>query len=77
MNLRGLVHRTTSDVDVIARAAPDDDSFQLHEPEPFPEALKRAIATVARDLGLPADWMNAMIGEQWKQDFPPFMREEI
>lgn len=77
MNLHGLVQRTTNDVDVIARADPNDDSLRLHEPEPFPEALKRAIATVARDLGLPEDWMNAVIGEQWKQGFPASMREEI
>ena len=42
MNLRGWVHRTTSDVDVIARANPEDTSLRLIEPEPFPEALRWA-----------------------------------
>lgn len=77
MNLHGLVERTTSDVDVIAQADRDDDSFRLKEAEPFPEALNRAIATVARDLELPEDWMNAMIGQQWQQGFPPSMGKEI
>lgn len=78
LNLLGIIERTTSDIDVIARASRGEDgSFRMEEAEPFPAALDGAVATVARDLGLPRDWMNGMVGEQWRHGFPPFMVEEI
>lgn len=78
LNLLGILERTTTDVDVIARADRDDEgSFRLREAEPFPPALSRAIRTVARDLGLDEEWMNAAVGEQWSLGFPPWMDAEI
>ncbi|HEY0151136.1 MAG TPA: hypothetical protein VGB92_04000 [Longimicrobium sp.] len=78
LNLLGVVHRSTRDVDVIARAhrGPDGE-FSLARAEPFPESLQRAIRTVARDLGLPANWMNGEVGAQWSQGLPPRILEGI
>jgi hypothetical protein len=78
MNLLGLVRRSTSDVDVIARAYGNVlGEFRLEPAEPFPAALDRAIRTVARDLGLAEGWMNAVVGGQWNQGLPPGMTEDI
>ncbi|MFO7893927.1 MAG: hypothetical protein R6U63_09340 [Longimicrobiales bacterium] len=78
LNLLGVVRRATSDVDVIARADRDEDgTVQLHQAEPFPPALRHAIRTVARDLGLDEDWMNTDVGKQWSQGLPPETAEEL
>lgn len=61
LNLLGIVDRATSDVDVIAQASRDETGMlHLRQAEPFPAPLGRAIRTVARDLDLDEDWMNAV-----------------
>jgi hypothetical protein len=78
MNLLGIVRRSTNDVDVIARAFRDDEgSLSLCQAEPFPASLQTAIRTVARDFGLPANWMNAEVGAQWVHGLPPRILEDI
>lgn len=78
LNLLGIVHRTTRDVDVIARAYRDNEgALHLANAEPFPEVLERAIQTVARDLGLDRDWMNAAVGKQWSQGLPPGIEDDL
>ena len=52
---RGLLARTTRDVDVLALAGPDRS---LQSPAPLPEFLIKAAQEVARDLGLGKDWIN-------------------
>jgi Nucleotidyltransferase of unknown function (DUF6036) len=51
----GLVARTTRDVDVLAIL----DGGKLISAEPLPPGLLEATRVVARDFGLPADWLNA------------------
>lgn len=51
----GLVKRATQDVDVVALAGADG----LVEPVPLPGPLAEACGRVARDFGLPADWLNS------------------
>lgn len=75
--LRGIVGRGTFDVDVIARAEDRGDGVVLVEAEPVPAALEAAISTVARDLELPADWMNTVVGRQWPHGLPPGTLEEL
>src|SRR3989441_9198451 len=73
LNLLHVVERATRDVDVIATATPRNDGppTEVRPPEPLPEALTEAISTVARDLGLPSDWLNTTIGAQWQTGLPP------
>lgn len=82
LSLLGLIPRTTQDVDVIARVDVEDAEVPLSAasmipPEPFPEILAQAIHTVARDFGLPADWINADVALQWHSGLPPGLQEEI
>lgn len=82
LSLLGLVSRTTRDVDVIARAlsraseeAPE--SVVLIPPDPFPEPLRDAIRTVARDFRLPPDWMNTDVALQWRGGLPPGLEKDL
>jgi hypothetical protein len=78
LNLLGVVQRATSDVDVIARAfRTPTGELRLERALPFPPPLARAIRTVARDFGLPDDWMNAVVEAQWTQGLPPGLPEDI
>ena len=75
--VRGWVQRTTKDVDVIAQASTTDSGRSLHPPEPLPQALVDAVGRVARDFGLPADWLNTVIGAQWDFGLPAGFAQEI
>ncbi len=59
------------------RPAEDPTVDILVRPDPLPEPLTRAIATVARDFNLPHDWMNTEIAAQWLQGLPPTLPEDI
>lgn len=50
----GLIERATRDVDPLALRAGDE----LGSAKPLPAALETARNRVARDLSLPADWLN-------------------
>jgi hypothetical protein len=65
-------------VDVIARAVFDTQGpTRLIEAEPLPAALQSAIRTVARDLGLSQDWMNAEVGKQWVHGLPRWILSDL
>lgn len=72
LNLLGVIERATRDVDVIATATPQASGPPrgIQPPDPLPEPLVSAIATVARDLGLPADWLNTTVAGQWQTGLP-------
>ncbi len=78
INLARIRDRVTGDVDIIARveATPSGEALWL-PPEPFPEALQRAIQQVAIDFGLLPDWMNGVIGKQWEYGLPPRIEQDI
>ena len=73
LNLLRVVERVTRDVDVIATGTlqPNGPPTDIEPPEPLPRALTDAIATVARDLGLPSDWLNTTVAGQWETGLPP------
>ena len=71
--MRGWVPRTTQDVDVIAVA---DDVGELAPPE-FTRDLSDCVARVARDFNLPDDWLNAVVGRQWRMGLPPGVAAEL
>lgn len=52
--LFGLIERSTRDVDLLALRSGDD----LAPARPLPKSLETARDLVARDFGLPADWLN-------------------
>lgn len=75
--IQGWVERTTKDVDVIAQASPKGGRRRLFSADPLPAGLLRAIARVARDYGLPGDWLNTAIGAQWDFGLPPGFADEL
>ena len=79
LNLLGVVERTTDDVDVLALLQSGGDPVRelLIPPEPLPESLRHAIARVARDYQLPADWMNTVVGLQWDTGLPPGLANRL
>lgn len=54
----GLIDRTTKDVDVIAGVEETDEGMRIWKIRRFPAWLHKAAKTVARDFGLPEDWLN-------------------
>jgi hypothetical protein len=77
--IRGWVDRTTQDVDVIAQALAEEKGrrWRLIAPDPLPQPLVAATARVARDFGLPLDWMNTVVGDQWDRGLPKGFSEEL
>jgi hypothetical protein len=72
LNLLGLLERSTSDVDVIAQAdQAAEGEYRLRHAVPFPRELESAIRTVARDFGLPENWLNSEVSLQWQAGLPP------
>jgi len=57
LNALGLVQRTTADVDVVGFAEEVEDQIVVSRGE-FPDWLLDSAGKVARDLGLPKDWIN-------------------
>lgn len=81
LNLLGIVHRPTTDVDILAFAPPAAAKQKQGEitkpPEPLPEPLTRAAAIVARDLGLENQWLNAGPALQWREGLPPGLEKRV
>lgn len=77
LSLMGLVERTTKDVDVIARSCRQNGMRLLIPPEPLPRVFNETISRVARDFGLPSNWMNTVVGSQWESGLPDSVLDEI
>ena len=79
MNLLGFRTRTTTDVDILAQATPlRGGAIQLRPPDhPLPEPLTTAARTVAGDLGLDPNWLNAGPAGQWITGLPPGLETRL
>src|SRR5713226_6184684 len=79
VNLLGIVSRATTDVDILAFARPGaQGTLRLTPPdEPLPSALVEAARTVATDLGLNPNWLNAGPASQWQSDLPPGLESRV
>ena len=78
LSILDLVPRATDDVDVIALAERTvNGAVLLHSAIPLPEAVTRAAVRVARDLGLPSNWLNAAVGAQFASGLPPTITDEM
>jgi hypothetical protein len=77
--LQGFVQRATQDIDIIAVGRNPDEGGpgDIGPAEPMPEVLARAIARIARDYGLPEDWMNTIVSMQWKTGLPPGFERRV
>lgn len=70
----GLVSRSTQDVDVVALTG----SAGLAEALPLPTPLAEARARVARDFGLPEDWLNSEAArDMLRLGLPPGFTERL
>jgi hypothetical protein len=54
----GLIARTTKDVDVMAGVEETDEGLRIFKITRFPGWLLQAANTIARDFGLPEEWLN-------------------
>jgi hypothetical protein len=54
----GLIDRTTKDLDVMAGVEETNEGMRIWKIRRFPDWLHKAAKTVARDFGLPEDWLN-------------------
>lgn len=79
LNLLGIIEGSTRDVDVVAVGHPAGERPTYIGPpeDQLPAPLRRAVAVVARDLGLPLDWMNTGPALQWKQGLPPGLETRV
>lgn len=77
LNLRGLISRTTLDVDVVALVDTTKRKRSFRSPDPLPSALKEAIETVGGDFGLSPDWMNTVVASIWEQGVPESLPDDI
>ena len=66
----GLITRTTKDVDVIAGVEETDEGMRIWKISRFPEWLDKAAKTIARDFGLPEDWLNLGPASQMELGLP-------
>jgi len=77
LNLRGLISRTTLDVDVVALVDTTEGERSFRSPDPLPPALEEAIGIVSRDFGLSSDWMNTVVAAIWEQGVPESLPDDI
>ena len=64
LDLRGVLGRTTTDVDIIAIVDEGRPGVLLAPPDPLPAPLLDAVRRVADDLALAPDWLNARVAAQ-------------
>jgi len=79
LKVLGIVDRTTSDLDVLAIGdlSGEDVPTSIRRPDSMPPGIQEAIRRVARDFGLPDDWLNTDVAAQWETSLPPGLEDRI
>jgi hypothetical protein len=78
LQLLGIIDRATRDVDIVALTDVPGRLSKLEKPpKPLPLALASAISQVARDFGLPENWMNGGPANQWDIGLPPGFADRV
>ncbi len=73
--MRGLVVRTTVDVDVVAQRIETGSTYETAHP--LPEPLRIAIEDVASILDLPRRWMNGAASSDFELGLPPGYEDRV
>lgn len=77
LNAAGLANRPTKDVDVVGLGVRSAGSLIVQKASPFPEPLVSAVTAVARQFGLPADWLNCGPTDLIDHGLPPGFEERL
>jgi hypothetical protein len=73
----GLVNRTTKDVDVLAQVEETERQPRIRKIDKFPQWLIEAANTVARDFGLPENWLNLGPASQVESGLPDGFEDRL
>lgn len=77
LNLLGIISRGTTDVDILALGGSGASQTMRQPPDPLPEELRRASRTVALEMGLATDWLNAGPSDLWRVGLPDGIETRI
>lgn len=73
----GLLNRTTKDADVLGAVEETTAGLKIRKIEEFPGWLAKAAEKVARDFGLPENWLNLGPASQVETGLPPGFTERL
>jgi len=77
LSVLGLSRRTTKDIDTIAFVVTSEVNRQSLVKAEFDDKFKMAAAAVARDFGLPDDWINCGPADQFDMGLPDGFQDRL
>lgn len=77
MSILGLSQRTTRDIDAMAFMVASPANRQSLVKAEFDDKFERAVAAVARDYGLPEDWINCGPADQLDTGLPDGFQDRL
>ena len=73
----GLITRTTKDADVLGLIKETISGLEIQRIKKFPDWLSNAAEKVARDFGLPDNWLNLGPASQVESGLPPGFTDRL
>lgn len=73
----GLITRTTKDADVLGLIKETISGLEIQRVKKFPDWLSNAAEKVARDFGLPDNWLNLGPASQVESGLPPGLADRL